>query len=76
MQTLQESEVLKRRLDAAKSALNVALQAMDTKDGMMHWLETGTTHLGLLVSLGASASEVSPSDYEHAFDFCLIMLAA
>ena len=50
--------MLKRRLDIASSAMNDALGAMDTKDGMMRWLETGTKHLGLLVSLGKSASEV------------------
>ena len=54
----QESEVLKRRLDEASSAMNDALEAMDTEDGMMRWLDTGTRHLGLLVSLGKSASEV------------------
>ena len=54
----QESEVLERRLDATASAMNDALEVMDTKDGMMRWLETGTKHLGLLVSLGKSASEV------------------
>ena len=57
----QESEVLKRRLDATSSAMNDALEVMDTKDGMMRWLETGTKHLGLLVSLGKSASEVCSS---------------
>ena len=58
MRALQESEVLRRRLDTALSAMNDALEAMDTKDGMMRWLDTGTRHLGLLVSLGKSASEV------------------
>ena len=55
---LQESEVLKRRLDAASLAMTDALQTMDTKDGMMRWLDAGTKHLGLLVALGESAAEV------------------
>ena len=54
----QESEVLKRRLDEASSAISDALEAMDTKDRMIRWLDTGTRHLSLLVSLGKSASEV------------------
>ena len=54
----QESEVLKRRLDAATSAMNDALETMGTKDGMMRWLDMGTKHLGLLVGLGESAAEV------------------
>ena len=59
----QESEVLERRLDTTSSAMNATLEVMDTKDGMMRWLETGTKNLGLLVSLGKSASEVcSPVD--------------
>ena len=58
MHAFQESEVLKRRLEAASSAMNDALEAMDTKDGMMRWLDMGTKHLGLLVNLGGSAAEV------------------
>ena len=63
----QESEVLKRRMDAAALAMNHALEALDTKDGMMRWLDAGTMHLGLLVSLGKTASEVCRSIYWRLF---------
>ena len=42
----------------ASEAMRDALIAMATKENMMHLLDSYTTHLGLLVSLGKSASEV------------------
>ena len=65
MHTSQESEVLHRRLDAASSAMNDALKALDTKDAMMRWLDIGTRHLSLLLRLGQGASEVRLSVYKY-----------
>ena len=58
MPALQEAEALQRRLEAASSAMKAALASMDTKEGMMRTLETGTKYLGLLVSLGKNVAEV------------------
>ena len=58
MPAVQESEALRRRLEAASSAMEAALASMDTKEGMMRSLETGTKYLSLLVSLGKNVAEV------------------
>ena len=57
----QESEVTKRRLDAASTAMHDALAAMDTKKGMMNGLDSAVNHLRLLVSLGETQSDVRTS---------------
>ena len=54
----QESNALRRRLEAASTAMKAALFSMDTKEGMMRVLETGTKYLGLLIGLGKDAAEV------------------
>ena len=46
------------RLEVAKNALDDASTAMETKETIMHYLDTGMTHLGLLISLGKGAAEV------------------
>ena len=49
---------MQQRLEVASSAMEAAKSSMDTKEGMMRFLETGTKYLGLLVSLGKNAAEV------------------
>ena len=49
---------MRRRLGVAESAMKAALSSMDSKEGMMHLIETGTKHLSLLVNLGKNAAEV------------------
>ena len=55
---LQESDALQRRLEAASAAMDAALSSMETKEGIMRLLETGSKYLGLVVSLGKNAVEV------------------
>ena len=49
---------MQQRLEVASSAMEAAKSSMDTKEGMMRFLETGTRYLGLLVFLGKNAAEV------------------
>ena len=49
---------MQHRLKVASAAMEAAKSAMDTKEGMMQLLQTGTTYLGLLLSLGKNAAEV------------------
>ena len=58
MYVLQESDALRRRLEAVSTTMKAALSSMDTKEGMMRNLETGTKYLRLLISLGKDAAEV------------------
>ena len=58
MSVIQESDALRHRLEAASTTMKAALSSMDSKEGMMRVLETGTKYLGLLVSLGKDAAEV------------------
>ena len=41
-----------------KKALDDARTAMQTKEMIMRYLDTGMTHVGLLISLGSGAAEV------------------
>ena len=63
--TLQEAEATKIRLRAASSAMDDALSALNSKEQMMRWLDIGTTHLGLLVSIGSSAAEVRSANVDN-----------
>ena len=49
---------MQQRFEVASAALEAARSSMDSKEGMMRLLETGTKYLGLLVSLGKNAAEV------------------
>ena len=47
-----------QRLKVASATMEAAKFAMDAKEGMMLFLETGAKHLSLLVGLGKNVAEV------------------
>ena len=57
---------MQRRLEIASAAMEAAKFSMDTKEGMMRFLETGTKCIGLLVSLGKNAVEACSFAYARS----------
>ena len=49
---------MQQRLKVASATMEAAKSAMDAKEGMMLFLETGTKHLSLIVGLGKNVAEV------------------
>ena len=54
----QEAEAIRRRQKATEAALQEASVALESKEGMIRWIDTGVTFLQLLVGVGSSASSV------------------